>query len=75
LEKKMIHGTFMGVLAILFGVLVLAVPELLRWLIGLLFIALGAFAIYAERKSLQNGVTSSRSEEKGAGEVFSDPKI
>jgi cytochrome c biogenesis protein CcdA len=75
LEKKMIHGTFMGVLAILFGVLVLAIPELLRWLIGILFIAMGAFAIYAERKSLQNGVSSSHPEEKNAGGVISGPKI
>jgi hypothetical protein len=53
---------------------VLAIPELLRWLIGILFIAMGAFAIYAERKSLQNSISASRLEENNAGEIISDSK-
>jgi hypothetical protein len=40
----------------------------------ILFIAMEAFAIYVERKSLQNSISSSRPEEKNAGGIISDSK-
>ena len=36
-----ISSTWMGIVFIVFGVLVLAFPELLRWLVGIFFVVSG----------------------------------
>ena len=46
-----LRGLWTGVIAIVFGVLVIAVPDMLRWLIGILAIVIGIIAIVNERKS------------------------
>jgi len=38
-------GLWMGIIAIVFGILILAFPELLRWLVGIGLIVLGILAI------------------------------
>lgn len=40
---------WMGIIAIVFGILVLAIPQLLRALVGIFFIVLGALAILGKR--------------------------
>ena len=40
-----ITGTWMGIITIVIGILVLAMPELIRWFIGVGLIVLGAMAI------------------------------
>ncbi len=40
-----ITGLWMGVLAIIVGILVLAWPDLIRWFIGVGLIVMGAIAI------------------------------
>jgi hypothetical protein len=38
-------GLWLGIIAIVFGILILAVPELLRWLMGIALIVIGVLAI------------------------------
>ncbi len=40
-----ISGLWMGVIAIILGILVLAFPELIRWFIGIGLIVLGILAL------------------------------
>ncbi len=40
-----ISGLWMGILAVIIGILVLALPELIRWFIGVGLIVLGVLAI------------------------------
>ena len=40
-----ITGLSMGVIAIVIGILILAVPDLLRWVLGIGFIVVGLLAI------------------------------
>jgi len=40
-----ITGLSMGVIAIAIGILILAVPDLLRWILGIGFIVVGLLAI------------------------------
>lgn len=40
-----ISDTWMGIIFIIFGVLVLVFPELLRWLVGIFFIISGILAL------------------------------
>jgi len=40
-----ISGIILGILAILFGIFVLVMPKLLRWLVGLYFIIAGVISI------------------------------
>jgi hypothetical protein len=40
-----VSGSVMGIVAIVVGILVLAVPELLRWILGIGLIVVGLLAI------------------------------
>jgi len=40
-----ITGLWMGVIAVVIGILILAVPDLLRWVLGIGFIVVGLLAI------------------------------
>lgn len=40
-----INTTWMGIIAIILGILVLALPELIRWFIGVGLIVLGILAL------------------------------
>jgi len=40
-----ITGLMMGIIAIVIGILILAVPDLLRWILGIGFIVVGILAI------------------------------
>ena len=40
-----ITGLWMGVIAIVIGILILAVPDLLRWVLGIGFIVVGLLAV------------------------------
>jgi hypothetical protein len=40
-----ITGLWMGIIAIVVGILILAVPDLLRWILGIGFIVVGILAI------------------------------
>jgi hypothetical protein len=45
-----ITGLWMGILAIIVGILVLAFPDLIRWFIGIGLIVLGILAIIPTMK-------------------------
>ena len=40
-----ISGVWMGIIAIILGILVLALPDLIRWFIGIGLIVLGIMAL------------------------------
>ena len=40
-----ITGLWMGIIAIVIGILILAVPDLLRWILGIGLIVVGILAI------------------------------
>ncbi len=40
-----VSGLAMGIIAIVIGILILAVPDLLRWILGIGFIVVGILAI------------------------------
>jgi len=40
-----ITGLWMGIIAIIIGILILAVPDLLRWVLGIGFIVVGLVAV------------------------------
>jgi len=40
-----ITGLGMGIIAIIIGVLILAVPDLLRWVLGIGFLVVGLLAV------------------------------
>lgn len=40
-----ISALWIGIVVIVFGVLVLVIPQLLNWLVGILLIVIGLFAI------------------------------
>jgi hypothetical protein len=40
-----ITGLWMGIIAIVIGILILAVPDLLRWVLGIGFIVVGLVAV------------------------------
>jgi hypothetical protein len=40
-----VSGLAMGIIAIVIGILILAVPDLLRWILGIGFIVVGLLAI------------------------------
>ena len=40
-----VSGLVMGIIAIVIGILILAVPDLLRWILGIGFIVVGILAI------------------------------
>lgn len=42
-------GLWVGIIAIVFGILVLALPDLLRWLVGIALIVVGILAILGRR--------------------------
>ncbi len=44
-----VGSTFLGIVFIIFGVLVLAFPDLLRWLVAIFFIVAGIFTIAGMR--------------------------
>jgi len=44
-----IGGLWMGVIAIVFGILVLALPDLLRWLVGICLIVIGVLAVTGKK--------------------------
>ena len=44
-----IGGLWMGVIAIVFGILVLALPDLLRWLVGICLIVIGVLAVIGKK--------------------------
>jgi len=44
-----IGGVWMGVIAIVFGILVLALPDLLRWLVGICLIVIGVLAVTGKK--------------------------
>lgn len=44
-----INGMWTGIVFIIFGVLVLVFPDLLRWLVGIFFIVAGIFAFVRRR--------------------------
>jgi len=43
--KMPITGLMMGIIAIVIGILILAVPDLLKWILGIGFIVVGLLAI------------------------------
>ena len=43
--KLPITGLVMGIIAIVIGILILAVPDLLRWILGIGFIVVGILAV------------------------------
>jgi len=43
--RMRITGTFMGVIAIILGILVLVLPDLIRWFIGVGLIVMGIMAL------------------------------
>jgi len=43
--KMPITGLMMGIIAIVIGILILAVPDLLRWILGIGLIVVGILAI------------------------------
>ena len=43
-----ISGIWLGILAIIIGILVLALPDLIRWFIGVGLIVLGVIAVIPE---------------------------
>jgi uncharacterized membrane protein HdeD (DUF308 family) len=45
-----IRGFWMGVIAIVLGILVLVFPSLLSWIVGILLIVLGILAITGKKK-------------------------
>ncbi|MDD5191258.1 MAG: hypothetical protein PHE50_09495 [Dehalococcoidales bacterium] len=45
-----ITGMWMGVIAVIVGILVLALPDLIRWFVGVGLIVMGAVAIMAAMK-------------------------
>ena len=40
-----VTGLWMGIIAIIIGILILAVPDLLRWILGIGLIVVGILAI------------------------------
>jgi len=45
------HGLIIGVITIIVGILVLAFPDLLRWIVGIGIIIVGVLAISGSRLS------------------------
>ena len=41
-----IYGVWLGIIFIVFGILVLVLPDLLRWLVGLFFIVSGIVTLF-----------------------------
>ena len=44
-----IGGVWMGVIAIVFGILILILPSLLQWLVGICLIVVGALAVTGKK--------------------------
>ena len=44
-----IKGLWMGIIAIIIGILVLALPALLQWIVGIGLIVVGVLAILGKR--------------------------
>ena len=44
-----IGGLWMGVIAIIFGILVLVLPNLLQWLVGICLIVVGVLAVTGKK--------------------------
>lgn len=44
-----IGGVWMGVIAIIFGILVLVLPNLLQWLVGICLIVIGVLAVTGKK--------------------------
>lgn len=44
-----IEGLWMGIIAIIIGILVLALPGLLQWIVGIGLIVVGVLAILGKR--------------------------
>lgn len=40
-----ITGLWMGIIAIIVGILIIALPELIRWILGIALIVLGVMAV------------------------------
>lgn len=40
-----IAGLWMGIIAVVVGILIIAFPDLIRWIVGLAFIVMGVMAI------------------------------
>jgi len=45
-----IAGLWMGVIAVVVGILIIAFPDLIRWILGLAFIVMGVMAIIPAMK-------------------------
>jgi len=45
-----VSGLVMGIIAIVIGILILAVPDLLRWVLGIGFIVVGLLAILRKQR-------------------------
>ena len=45
----LIKGLWMGIIAIIIGVLVLALPGLIQWIVGIGLIVIGVLAILGKR--------------------------
>jgi len=43
------NGLLIGIIAIVFGILVLIFPDLLRWIVGVALIVIGILAILGRR--------------------------
>ena len=41
---------WLGIILVVFGILVLAIPDLIRWLVGLAIIVMGILAIVRSQK-------------------------
>lgn len=44
-----ITGLWMGIIAIILGILVLALPDLIRWFVGIGLIVMGIMAVLGKR--------------------------
>jgi hypothetical protein len=44
-----IEGLWMGIIAIVVGILVIAFPDLIRWIVGIGLIVVGVLAILGKR--------------------------
>jgi len=45
-----IAGLWMGIIAVVVGILIIAFPDLIRWILGLAFIVMGLMAIFPAMK-------------------------
>jgi putative Ca2+/H+ antiporter (TMEM165/GDT1 family) len=49
-EMPRIAGLWMGIIAVVVGILIIAFPDLIRWILGLAFIVMGLMAVFPAMK-------------------------